>query len=197
MLPLTEKEKKVYEFIKEFIQANGYSPSTREIASFFNIAPKNAHKHLKNLEEKGYIRRTKNISRGISLILKKIPLVTTAYAGNPSEINEIADEFYEIDASLFPYKDIFLVRVSGDSMINAHIEDGDIAVVARDVEILSGDIVVVSIFNELTLKRFIENKGKIILHPENENYKDIVLNGINRDEVKVIGKVVGIIRRIK
>ncbi len=196
MLPITSKEKEILKFIKNFIKEKGFSPSIREIASFFNIAPKNAHKYINNLEKKGYIKKAKNISRGISISLPKIPLVSIVPAGVPDEINEISEEFYELDPELFPYQNTILVKVFGDSMINAHIENGDIAVVAVNSEIKNGDIVVASIFNELTLKRYIEKNGEKILHPENENYEDIVLNEINSEEVKIIGKVIGIIRKI-
>ncbi len=198
MLPyITEKEKEVLNFITSFIKENGFSPSVREIASFLNIAPKNAHKYLKNLEKKGIIKRSKNISRGISILTNKIPVVTTVPAGSPDELLEITEESYEIDPSLFSYNDIIMVKVFGDSMINAHIQSGDIAVVALNSEVKDGDIVVASIFNELTLKRFITKDGKIVLHPENENYEDIELNNINSEEIKIIGKVVGIIRKIQ
>ncbi len=196
MIPyITEKEKEVLNFIKNFIKEKGYSPTIREIALFFNIAPKNAHKYLKQLEKKGAIKRSKKISRGISLI-NKIPLITTVPAGNPDQFIEPVEEYYEIDPDLFPYQNIIMVKVFGDSMINAHIESGDIAIVALNTEVKDGDIVVASIFNELTLKRLILKNGKVILHPENENYKDIELTNINSDEIKIIGKVVGIIRKI-
>ena len=198
MLPkITQKEKKVFKFIKNFIRENSFSPSVREIASFLGIAPKNAHKYLNNLEKKGYIRKAKNVSRGISITIKKVPIVTTVPAGQPDELNEISDEFYEIDPALFPNREIVMVRVYGDSMINAHIESGDIAVVAINSEIKNNDIVVASIYNELTLKRYIERNGLKILHPENDNYEDIILNNINSDEIKIIGKVIGIIRRLQ
>jgi len=196
MLPLTKKEKEVLKFIRDFINEKGFPPSIREVASFFNIAPKNAHKYINNLEKKGYIKKAKNISRGISISLPKVPLVSTVPAGVPDEINEISDESYQLDPDLFPYQNAILVKVFGDSMINAHIENGDIAVVAVNSEIKSGDIVVASVFNELTLKRYIEKSGKRILHPENENYEDIVLDEINSEEIKIIGKVVGIIRKM-
>lgn len=197
MLPiLTKREKEVLQFIKNFIKQNGFSPSTREVAHYFGIAPKNAHKHIKNLELKGYLNKTKNISRGISLNIRKVPLISTVPAGAPDLFHETAEEYYEVDSSLFPYQNIILVRVFGDSMINAHIESGDIAIVAVDVEINSGDIVVASIFNELTLKRYLKQGNKIVLHPENENYQDIILSDLNQNEIKIVGKVVGVMRKL-
>ncbi len=202
MLPknLTEKQKKILEFIVNFVKEHKISPTTREIAAHFNIAPKNVLKYLKILEEKGYIKRKKKVSRGIILPEKIVPVTAVVRAGYPSEFfDQDENEFILIDPSLFPYQNLFIVKVMGDSMINAHIEEGDIAVCipCGESDLTSGDIVVVSIYNELTLKRFLKKGEKVILHPENDNYEDIVLNELNSEEIKIFGKVVGIIRRLK
>ena len=203
MLPnLTKKEQQVLKFIKNFINTHKIPPTNREIAEYFGIAPKNAFKYLTILEKKGYIKKNKKISRGITITdsnltsEKQIPLVSYVAAGSPIELDEYSSEYYTIDSKMFPYENIFMFKVIGDSMINAHIDDGDIAVVAPNTHIKSGDIVVASIYNEITLKRFIKKNNFNILHPENEKYNDIILNNINQDEVKIIGKVVGIIRKI-
>lgn len=204
MLPnLTLKEKEVYLFIKDFLHNRGLPPTIREIAEHFRIAPKNAFKYVTILEKKGYLKKEKKISRGISLSIeepasniKKAPLISYVAAGSPIDINEVAEDYYIVDTKIFPFSNIFMFKVIGDSMINALIEDGDIAVVSTDSNVEHNDIVVASIYNEITLKRFIKKDNLIILHPENDKYEDIILNNINPDEVKIIGKVVGIIRKI-
>ena len=205
MLPkLTNREEQVYKFIKQFIKEKGIPPTNREIADYFNIAPKNAFKYLTILEKKGYIKRAKKISRGISICensdvpekFKKVPFISYVAAGEPIDIDVAGDSFYVVDDKLFPHSNIFMFKVIGDSMIDAHIEEGDIAVVSPDEQIRDNDIVVVSIYNEITLKRFVKRDGTAVLHPENKNYKDIILNHINPEELRIIGKVVGIIRKM-
>ena len=203
MLPkLTKREKEVFEFIKDFINSHKLPPTNREIAEHFGIAPKNAFKYLSILERKGYIKKNKKISRGITVIDneiasgKKVPFISYVAAGSPIDIDEAVSEYYTVDSKIFPYDNIFMFKVIGDSMIDAHIDDGDIAVVSPDIPFGSGDIIVASIYNEITLKRFIKKDELNILHPENEKYDDIILNNVNQDEIKLIGKVVGIIRKM-
>ncbi len=206
MLPkLTKREKEVYLFISDFINLRGIPPTNREIAEHFNIASKNAFKYLSILEDKGYIKREKKISRGIFLTekaekkdvrAKEVPIVSYVAAGSPIDIAENAEDYYILDKKIFPHSNIFMFRVIGDSMIDAHIETGDIAVVSVGSEVMSNDIVVASLYNEITLKRLIKKDNLVILHPENKNYKDIIINELNSDEVKIIGKVVGIIRKV-
>jgi repressor LexA len=206
MLPnITPREKEVYKFIKNFIRERGIPPTNREIGEHFKIAPKNAFKYITILEKKGYIKRERKISRGLSVTdsdassnvnFKKVPFVSYVAAGSPIDINELAEDYYVIDNKIFPQSDIFVFRVIGDSMINAHIEEGDLAIVSTNSPVTDNDIVVASIYNEITLKRLICRDNVSILHAENEKYPDIVIDHLNPNEFKIVGKVVGIIRKI-
>ncbi len=203
---LTERQKGILDFIVTFTGRNGYPPSLREIGERFRIRSTNGVRHhLGVLTEKGYIERDAKRFRSIKVSradnpgrLVRVPLLGRVAAGELTLAVEEREEMIGLDPELFPSSgidDLFVLQVSGDSMIRAGIMDGDLAVVSRNAEYWNGDIVVAIVNDEATLKRFHRTGGVIELIPANENYRTITVNG--EDEgltFRVLGKVIGIIR---
>jgi repressor LexA len=190
------------EFITNFVKEKNYPPSIREIADHFQITPKGAYDHLKAIEKKGFIKTEKNRSRAIELVktntdvdfdMIKIPLVGRVAAGAPILAEENIEEYLTFPRSMIPAnseRDIFALRVTGDSMIDAKINDGDIAIIKKTSTAENGDIVVALIDDEATLKYFYKEKDHIRLEPANSKYKPIITkNAI------IIGKLIGLYRR--
>jgi repressor LexA len=190
------------EFITNFVKEKNYPPSIREIADHFQITPKGAYDHLKAIEKKGFIKTEKNRSRAIELVktntdvdfdMIKIPLVGRVAAGVPILAEENIEEYLTFPRSMIPAnseRDIFALRVTGDSMIDAKINDGDIAIIKKTSTAENGDIVVALIDDEATLKYFYKEKDHIRLEPANAKYKPIITkNAI------IIGKLIGLYRR--
>ncbi len=205
MKDLTNKQKQILDFIIEYIKTKNYPPSIREIADHFKITPKGAYDHLKAIEKKGFIKTEKNRSRAIELTktqqevnewtqdIFKIPLVGRVAAGSPILAEENIEEYLTFPRSMIPYhseKEIFALRVTGDSMIEAKINDGDIAIIQKTSVANNGDIVVALIEDEATLKYFYKEKDHIRLEPANPKYKPI----ITKDAI-IIGKLIGLYRR--
>ncbi len=204
MKDLTNKQKQILDFIIEYVKTKNYPPSIREIADHFKITPKGAYDHLKAIEKKGFIKTEKNRSRAIELTkiqqeehewtndIYKIPLVGRVAAGSPILAEENIEEYLTFPRSMIPYhleKEIFALRVTGDSMIEAKINDGDIAIIQK-TSANNGDIVVALIEDEATLKYFYKEKDYIRLEPANPKYKPI----ITKDAI-IIGKLIGLYRR--
>jgi len=202
MKDLTQKQKQILEFITNFVKEKNYPPSIREIADHFQITPKGAYDHLKAIEKKGFIKTEKNRSRAIELVktntdvdfdMIKIPLVGRVAAGVPILAEENIEEYLTFPRSMIPAnseRDIFALRVTGDSMIDAKINDGDIAIIKKTSTAENGDIVVALIDDEATLKYFYKEKDHIRLEPANSKYKPIITkNAI------IIGKLIGLYRR--
>lgn len=184
---------------------NGFPPSIREIGKGLNLSSSaTVFVHLKNLEEKGLIRTTNNKFRTIELLVDnefletsldiiKVPLLGKVTAGNPIEAIENPDTYFSIPASLIPSKDnVFTLTVSGESMINKGIFDGDIVIIKKQKNAQNGDIVVAMIEqNEVTLKTFYKEKNHIRLQPENDFMNPIIV-----DNCFILGKVIGLYRKI-
>jgi len=194
---LTQKQEKVLGFIEDFIRQTGYPPTIREIARHFRFAgPQGVQKHLAALEKKGCLKRTRNKSRSIQLTGDAaapagIPIIGTAAAGRPVRADE------DIEGTLsFDYfkqnKNFFCIRVRGESMIEAHIADGDLVVVRSQPAADNGDIVVAMVDGEVTVKRFSQKDGVVTLTPENESMQPIV---IREGDFKIIGKVIMVVRQ--
>ena len=206
MKELTERQKLIYDFIKEYILFYGYSPTYRDIASKFNFSSTfGARRHVEALIKKGYLTVENNASRTICLTEQdgqdnqeriesiNIPVVGRVAAGYPILAEENIEDTISIDASLVRNKNnCFALRVRGDSMINAGILEGDLAIVSPIKEANNGDIIVGLLGDEATLKRFRQNKGDFFLMPENDNYRPIPIN--EREDFSIIGKVISIIR---
>ena len=195
---LTPRQKEILDLIQDCIETRGYGPTVREIAEQFGIAsPNGVMCHLKALEAKGYISRAARKSRGIELTAefldstKGLPLLGVVKAGGMTEAIEQTER---IDFTpLLEQQDAFVVQVSGDSMIDAHICEGDFVIVRPAKNAQAGDIVVVqNDEGEATLKYWFPEKNRVRLQPANRKMKPIYLRKPN-----LTGVVVGVIRQLK
>lgn len=197
---LTDRQKQVLDFIRQHIEKEGLPPTVREISAHFGFAsPLSAQLHINALSKKGFITKTPLKTRGIKVVGLKttggrsIPVLGTIRAGKPIIALEEIESHVTIDKTIFRNKDAFALRVKGDSMIEAGIFEGDIVIVKPEKEPLNGSITVVLIDNETTIKKFYREKDKVRLIPANKSLKPIILN---LQDVQVIGRVVGVIRRL-
>ncbi|MCY2936459.1 MAG: transcriptional repressor LexA [Planctomycetota bacterium] len=194
---LTERQKKIYIFIKDKIQTRGYGPTVREIGLEFEIAsPNGVMCHLKALQKKGLIHREPNMSRAIELLdtngrtATGLRIMGTIAAGPPIEAVEEA-ELMSFDDWQYS-GETFGLRVKGDSMIEAHIADGDVVILKRQKTANNGQIVaVIDDIGEATLKKFYRDKNKFRLEPCNKDLLPII-----RDSVEIMGILVGVVRRV-
>ncbi|MBX7056530.1 MAG: transcriptional repressor LexA [Leptospirales bacterium] len=205
MRDLTEKQQAILEFIEVYIQEQGYPPTIREIGERFAITAKGAYDHLKAIEKKGYIKCEKNRSRAIELLKKSngaanmaggrivnIPLVGRVAAGRPILAEENIEEYIAFPRSMLPREEgVFALRVAGDSMKDAGIMDGDVALIHKQEAAGDGDIVVALIDDEATLKYFYREKKRIRLQPANKAYKPLFVT-----DATILGKLVGIYRHM-
>ncbi|HXG12669.1 MAG TPA: transcriptional repressor LexA [Gemmataceae bacterium] len=194
---LTERQREIYEFIREKIETRGYGPTVREIGEGFKIAsPNGVMCHLNALERKGLIKRQKQSARAIQLVDHKprpkgLPLLGKVAAGTPTEA--VADEEYlELD-QLFNGPNHFALQVRGQSMIEDHIEDGDFVVIRKQETAANGERVVAMIDGEVTLKRYHQDKHGIRLDPANGNMAPIFVSP--NSDVRILGVLVGVLRR--
>ena len=202
---LTKKQGEVLKFVKEFMVSHGYPPTVREIDEALGLSsPATTHYHLKGLEEKGYIRKNGSKNRAIELLVDneyakkneeivEVPLLGKITAGNPIEAIENPGEYFSLPAYLIPkQKEVFTLKVSGESMINAGIYDGDIVIVERCNTARNGEIVVaMTDENEVTLKTFYKEDGYFRLQPENDTMKPFIFKNIT-----ILGKAIGLYRKL-
>ena len=199
MISLTDRQKAVLDFLKSFLGENGYPPTVRDIGAHFNIQWAAAKNHLKALETKGYIRINQFKSRGIEIIGLKhtegfmAPVVGNIRAGSPVLAVEDITSHILLDESLFPSERAFTLRVSGDSMVEAAILDGDFIVVNPQNDLNNGEIGVVLIEDEATVKRVFMSNGKVTLKPENRAMEPVTYSA---ESTSIIGKVIGVIRKM-
>lgn len=201
MSKLTPRQQQTYDFIRGYLDFYGYAPTLKEIAGHLKITGNlGVLRHLDALEKKGYLHRTAGKSRGIVLSDRSssrlLPIVGSVAAGHLSEALECVEGHFNVDTSLIQGDDSFLLRVRGDSMIEAQIADGDLAVIYPQSMVENGDIVVAMCNGEATLKRFFLEDGHIRLQPENSNLQPIILSATDGD-VSIIGKVTAIIRTLE
>jgi repressor LexA len=208
---LTERQEEILLFIRQFTQHSGYPPTLREIGKNFQISSTfGVKRHLEALVKKGHINIESNASRGISFIKKntdglpdgisrdenvfvKIPVLGRVAAGLPVNAVENREGSLVIDPSFLKRgEDAFALRVKGDSMINAGINDRDLVIVSPAEQVRNGDIVVAMLNDEATVKRFEVVKNKIKLIAENDAYKPIEVK--SEDDFRLIGKVKGVVR---
>ena len=200
MQQLTARQQQVLVIVTSYIERNGTPPSLREIAGELGVnGTLGIMKHLKALEKKGFLSRREGSSRGIVLSppasqATSLPIVGIVRAGQPQPPTEDIEGFFSIDQSQAKDGGTFFLRVKGDSMIDAHIQEGDLALVRPQGTAENGDIVVAMVNGEATLKRFFQEKGKIRLQPENPDMEPIILHP-GKDEVSIIGKVTGLYRK--
>ena len=198
---ITLRQSTVLSFVKEHITAKGYPPTIREIAAYLKITSLPAvDRHLTALEKKGYIKRKGGISRAIEVIggaimrdVRLVPIVGAVRAGELTLAAENIEGTIALDRSVVRWDDTFFLRVKGNSMIDAHIMDGDLALVRPDQDVCDGEIVVALIGEEATLKRFYKERNRIRLQPENKTMEPIYVHK-DEPEFRIIGKVVGTFR---
>ena len=205
METLTKRQDDVLDFVKSYIASHGYPPTVREIGSAIGVSsPATVQAHLESLAEKGFIRKEGTKNRTIEVLVNneylnqkeeviEVPLLGKITAGSPIEAIEKPNEFFSLPAFLVPKgKEVFTLNVSGCSMINAGIFDGDIVIVERCNHARNGEIVVaMNEENEVTLKTFYKENGYFRLQPENDTMEPIIL-----DNVTILGKAIGLYRKL-
>lgn len=201
---LTKKQAEVLDFIKKYSATHGYPPAIREIGAGLGLSsPATVHTHVKKLEEAGVIKTSSNKFRTIEILVDneydesgedivKVPLLGKVTAGNPIEAIEQPNQFFDLPASIIPRKEtIFTLEVSGESMINAGIYDGDYVIIQKQNTARNGDIVVaMTEENEVTLKTFYKENGHIRLQPENDTMAPFIFNNVT-----ILGKAIGLYRK--
>ena len=192
MSKIEEKLKVVYKYVQNYIKDNGYAPTVRDICRDLKVkSTATAHSYLQKLNEKGLIFKIDDKKRAITVkSALGVPLIGTVTAGTPIFATENYEDYYTLPKEFNSDDDTFMLRVQGDSMINAGILNGDKIVVRKQETANNGDIAVVLIDDSATVKRFYKRNSKIVLHPENDKYEDIIL-----DNVVVLGVVEGLIRK--
>ena len=201
---LTRKQERVLSFLKEYLNRYGYPPTVREIAHHLKMSgPHSAKRFLDMLEQKGYIRRIAKSSRAIEIVdnpspplVKRVPLLGRVRAGAPLLAIENVEGTLSLDHSLARWDDVFLLRVIGDSMIEAHIKDGDLALVKPQPTAHNGEIVVVLVNDEATIKRFFKRGKTIRLEPANPSMHPLII-AAGEENITIIGKVVALVRTIE
>jgi repressor LexA len=198
---LTPSQQQVLTFLREFMARHRFAPTAKEIATRFGIAEKNGFYYLDVLERKGYIRRAKHRPRRIEFPGEspprspvRVPVLGRVPAGNPLEaVEEVEGELF-LDPSLLGDGEVFSLRVKGDSMVDAHIRDGDYVLVRAQQNAEAGEIVVAVLDGEATVKRFDRQRGKVRLEPANPAYPTIVVPA-DSPSFRIAGKVVGVYRK--
>lgn len=200
---LSPQQRKVYEYILDFVRRKGYPPSVREIGEALGLTSSSTvHGHLTRLAEKGYIYRDPTKPRAIELLVDPItddlraptafvPVVGQVTAGAPILAEDNVEEYFPLPEQLVRDQAVFMLRVRGDSMIEAGILDGDHVIVRQQQVADSGDIVVARIDDEATVKRFFREKGYIRLQPENSQMEPIIV-----EHCDIVGKVIGVFRHV-
>jgi repressor LexA len=200
MLPLTKRQREILDFLNDFIQQHGYAPSLEEIGRRFGLSSlATVHKHLTNLEEKGFIKRSWNRSRSVELVptlvggrAVELPLLGYVAAGAPIEA-VVGSETLAVPENFVGQRDTYVLRVKGDSMIDEQIRDGDYVIV-EDRRTADNGEMVIALLNgsDVTLKKLYREQGRIRLQPANPAIQPIL---IAPDQVQVQGVVVGVMRR--
>lgn len=202
-MELTKRQKEVLEYVYSYNEKMGITPTVREICDHFGVsAPAGIHRILHVLIEKGYLVASKGKKRAWRIpggpIKKKIPILGRIAAGAPIMAIENREDELAIDPSTFGTESCFALRVKGDSMIDAHIKDGDIAIIQQQDCVDNGQIAAVmieDILDEATLKIFNKSKTLTKLLPANKAYDPIILKGPQQKKINILGKLIGIIRK--
>jgi len=218
-MELTSRQREIFNFIRTFIKERGYPPSVREIGERFNIYPRAAFDHLKALERKGYLKRRGSMSRGLEILvfqegesygssqrheryssfkegklpIREIPVLGRVAAGKPTLAVEHVEGTIPLPTEWVKGKEVFLLKVKGDSM-SPYILPDDYVLVRSQPSAENGDVVVILVGEEATVKRFFKKGRKIELKPDNERWETIQIEE-GSGEVQVIGKVIGVFRK--
>ncbi len=197
---LTELEQRVYHYMIDFLAANTYQPSIRDIARQFHIkSTKTVSDLLHALERKGFIERDESRSRGVRLLgfsgggqTQPVPFYGRIHAGEPSLLPEDRKGFITVDRRFLPTNDTFFLKVKGDSMIGRGILDGDFVMISPTLTAKDGDIIAARLGDEATIKTLAHRDGRVVLEPANEN--DSALEISPNDDFGVLGVVCGVYR---
>ena len=199
---ITAKQEEILEYIKSEILHRGFPPAVREICEAVHLkSTSSVHAHLESLEKIGYIRRDPTKPRAIEILddhfnltrreMVNVPIIGTVAAGQPILAEENIENYFPIPVEYMPNKQSFMLRVKGESMINAGILDGDCVMVERQNTADNGDIVVALLGDSATVKRFYREDGYIRLQPENDRMDPII---VEDQELQILGKVFGVFR---
>ena len=194
-----DKQSEIYEFLKNYTENKGYPPSVREICEAVSLkSTSTVHGHLKRLEKKGLIRRDPSKPRALEIAelstpkkeMISIPIVGKITAGLPILATENVEDTFSLPLDFIKHdKELFMLRVSGQSMIKAGINDKDLAIIERCNDAVKGEIVVALVDDSATIKRFFKEENHIRLQPENDTMDPIIV-----DDCSILGKLVGIFR---
>ena len=197
---ITDKQREILEYIKKEILNRGYPPTVRDICEAVNLkSTSSVHSHFETLEKNGYIRRDPTKPRAIEIVddnfnltrreFANVPLIGQVAAGQPLLAVENIESYFPIPTEFMPNAESFMLKVKGESMINAGIFDGDNILVEKCDNVHNGDIVVALIDDSATVKTFYKEDGHIRLQPENDTMDPIIV-----PDCKIVGKVFGVFR---
>lgn len=200
---ISKKQLEILEYIKSQILERGFPPAVREICEAVNLkSTSSVHSHLETLEKNGYIRRDPTKPRAIEILddsfnltrreMVNVPIVGQVAAGEPMLAQENIENYFPIPTEFMPNNQTFLLKVKGESMINAGILDGDMVLVEQASTASNGDMVVALIEDGATVKTFYKEEGIFRLQPENDSMEPIIVS-----EVSILGKVIGVFRFFK
>ena len=201
--PLTKIERRILNYLVDYLKQHTYQPSIREIGKRFGIkSTKTVSEHLQALADKGYIERDASRSRGVKILgmnlapdMVSVPSYGKIAAGQPALLRENVREEFEIDRKLAGSADTFFLQVHGDSMKGMGMLDGDLVLVepAEEGEIKNGEVVAARVDGDATVKRYFANNGKVVLEAANPDYAPILVHEHN--DFVVLGRVSGLFRR--
>ena len=197
---ISEKQREILEYIKQEILQRGYPPAVREICEAVNLkSTSSVHSHLETLEKNGYIRRDPTEPRAIEILdddfnltrreVVNVPVVGQVAAGEPILAEQNIQDYFPIPVEYMPNAETFMLKVKGESMINAGIFSGDTVLVQRQSDARNGDMVVALVDDSATVKTFYKEDGHYRLQPENDTMDPIIV-----DHCEVLGKVFGVFR---
>ena len=198
--PITKKQEEILNYIKDEILERGFPPAVREICQAVGLkSTSSVHSHLESLEKNGYIRRDPTKPRAIEILdesfnmlrreMVNVPVVGTVAAGQPILAEQNIDSYFPIPSEYMPNEQSFILKVKGESMVNAVILDGDSVLVMQQTTARNGDIVVALIEDSATVKTYYKENGHYRLQPENDTMDPIIV-----DDCKILGKVFGVFR---
>ena len=201
--PITKKQEEILNYIKDEILERGFPPAVREICQAVGLkSTSSVHSHLESLEKNGYIRRNPTKPRAIEILdesfnmlrreMVNVPVVGTVAAGQPILAEQNIDSYLPIPSEYMPNEQSFILKVKGESMVNAGILDGDSVLVMQQTTARNGDIVVALIEDSATVKTYYKENGHYRLQPENDTMDPIIV-----DECSILGKVFGVFRIFK
>ena len=197
---ISSKQREILEYIKQEILNKGYPPAVREICEAVHLkSTSSVHSHLETLEKNGYIRRDPTKPRAIEIIddnfnltrreVVNVPIIGQVAAGQPLLAVENIENYFPIPTEFMPNAETFMLKVKGDSMINAGIFNGDKILVQKQSDAQNGDIVVALVDDSATVKTFYKEDGHFRLQPENDTMDPIIVN-----DLQIVGKVIGVLR---